>query len=261
MTVIWIDSGRFSAEPWTPTGANVWHSAGDPSTLTIVNGAASQLNDKIGNVHLIQDVATQRPAVITNGLNGKTVLTLDGVDDYMTSANAGLPMDISIIALMKFNSATSYDVMLSFGVDQQSSAIRGIFRNTGSTTMGFTTWGNDIDSSSISCDIGGDFHIFTAIQSGQQVFMWRDGTPDTVLPRLLRLPPMQVQTSRYTLGTLFGPYISSWFSAITFCEAVVYYSAINSTLRQQTEGYVAHEWVKQSNLASDHPYKNTRPYV
>lgn len=264
MGIIGGMTARFLANSgilWTPTTSTIWHNAGDPATLTTVSGAASQLNDKSGSAHWIQASPTQRPIVTPNGLNGKTVLTLDGVNDFMSSSSAGQATNISIIVLMKYNSASGEDIALGFGTTGQTKAVRALYRGNGGTTQGFATFGNDITSSGLSCDIGGDFHIFSIIQSGQQVSMWRDGSPDTVLPRTLSLTPNTVNTTNYTLGSLAGPSIGAYYSAISFCEAVVYYSAINSTLRQHTEGYMAHDWGKQGSLPSDHPYKNAPPYV
>jgi hypothetical protein len=249
----------FPTVPFTPTGAALWYNAGDPSTLAIIGGAASQLNDKSGNNrHLTQTNATQRPIVTANGLNGLSILTFDGVDDFMSNGSAGLPTDISIIVLMKYNSSSGQDVALGHGITGQTRGIRAMYRGTGSTTQGFATFSNDITSSSLSCDIGGDFHIFSIVQSGQQVSMWRDGTPDSVLPRTLPLSPNTVTTPNFTIGSLLGAAIATYYTHMSFCELVIYHSAISTGLRQQTEGFIAHGWDMQSSLVS-HPYTVTPP--
>jgi hypothetical protein len=249
----------FPSTPFTPTGAALWFNAGDPSTLTIIGGAASQLNDKSGNNrHLTQTNATQRPIVTANGLNGLSILTFDGVDDFMSNGSAGLPADISIIVLMKYNSSSGQDVALGHGNTGQTRGIRAMYRGTGSTTQGFATFGNDISSSSLGCDIGGNFHIFSIVQSGQQVSMWRDGTPDSVLPRTLPLSPNTVTTPNFTIGSLLGAAIATYYTHMSFCELVIYHSAISTGLRQQTEGFIAHGWGMQSSLIS-HPYTVTPP--
>ncbi|MFM6254192.1 MAG: hypothetical protein ACKPEQ_34470, partial [Dolichospermum sp.] len=59
---------------------DLWLDAADSSTITLNGSTVSQWNDKSGNGrNAIQATATNQPAYTANGLNGKPVLTFDGI--------------------------------------------------------------------------------------------------------------------------------------------------------------------------------------
>ncbi|MFM6272695.1 MAG: hypothetical protein ACKPFA_40420, partial [Dolichospermum sp.] len=63
---------------------DLWLDAADSSTITLNGSTVSQWNDKSGNGrNAIQATATNQPAYTANGLNGKPVLTFDGINDFL----------------------------------------------------------------------------------------------------------------------------------------------------------------------------------
>lgn len=61
--------------------------ASDATSITLNGGNVSQLNDLSGNSrHWVQATAANQPPYNTNPINGKAVLTPDGVSDIMTCA-------------------------------------------------------------------------------------------------------------------------------------------------------------------------------
>ena len=54
---------------------------------------------------------------------------------------------------------------------------------------------------------------------------------------------------------------SGWGIDWTTGEIIVVSGTLQDTHREKLEGYLAHKWKLNSNLASSHPYKNRSPYT
>lgn len=88
---------------WTPAALGAalwgWWDASDAATLTLVSGAASQLDDKSGNGrHLTQGTAGNRPTTTT--INGHTALSFDAAASQRlarTGVSIGSPMTVGVI--------------------------------------------------------------------------------------------------------------------------------------------------------------------
>jgi hypothetical protein len=263
----WGHSGMFGGQTlWTPANTTeaLWFDAADSSTITTVSGAISQWNDKSGNArNITQGTAANRPALTANGLNSLAVATFDGSNDILSTSSAGAigVLNVSIIALFRYVSASGEDLPMGLGQTADGSKIRAFYRASGGTTQGYATWANDITASSLSTDTGGGFHIFEAVQSSNQVSLWRDGNADSVLPRTLPTTPLAIQTDAFSIGSLTGSAVATYQANIAVAEVLVFYSAISTDIRQRSEGYMAHKWGLTANLPAGHPYKSAPPYV
>ncbi len=82
MSVIWVDSGRFSAEPtpWTlaNTPTELLLLPDEEGTITVISGAVTQIRDAKGNGRVFDGAAGSRPTITPNALNGKASLTFSG---------------------------------------------------------------------------------------------------------------------------------------------------------------------------------------
>jgi hypothetical protein len=83
--------GRVFGGPqlWRPSDLGsalaLWLDAEDAASITLNESTVSQWNDKSGNNrHASQATAANQPTYTLNGLNGKPVLTFDGVNDFFT---------------------------------------------------------------------------------------------------------------------------------------------------------------------------------
>lgn len=245
--------------PWTPASITtaVWLDANDASSLTIVSNAVSQWNDKSGTSrHLSQSTASQRPAYNATGyLSSLPLITFDGSNDILTATSGSTGIaNVSMFMAMRYVTATGEDLAFGFGTSGNGSAIRYLY-TTGSS-QGFATWGNDVVSSSLSLDAAGSFHIFEVVQSGTSVSLWRDGSPDSVLPRTI-VAPSNISTNTIGLGGINGS--GSYYANIAVLEAIALYEAATTTTRQLIEGYLAWKWSLVASLPSDHPYKFSPP--
>jgi len=100
---------------------NLWLDAFDASTITQLAGLVSQWDDKSssGN-HAIQGVGSDQPITGSDTINGKNVITFDGVSDFMT-------VD-SMLATLQANSEYTL-----FIVGKTNSTARHTFFSAGDT--------------------------------------------------------------------------------------------------------------------------------
>lgn len=244
---------------WTPASVTtaLWLDAEDSSTLTISSGVVGQWNDKSGNGrHMAQGVSGQRPAYNATGYNSsRPLVTFDGSNDILTSSNGQTGVtNVSLFIAMRYVSATSEDLIFGFG--QGANAIRYLY-TTGST-QGFAAFSNDVSSSSISIDAAGSFHIFEVVQNSNLISLWRDGNPDTTLPRTIGSIGA-VSSSAIGLGGYTSS--GSYYGNIAVLEAVAFYEAVSTSTRQNIEGYLAWKWGLSDSLPLSHPYKTFAPFT
>ncbi|MFM6022262.1 MAG: hypothetical protein ACKPER_04955, partial [Dolichospermum sp.] len=106
---------------WTPAQMStaLWLDAADSSTIILNGSTVSQWNDKSGNGrNAIQATATNQPAYTANGLNGKPVLTFDGINDFLVSSTGTYGPNVSIFAVARQDGGISYQRLLNFRIDQ-----------------------------------------------------------------------------------------------------------------------------------------------
>ena len=102
---------------WTPAQLTtaLWLDADDASTITLNGGNVAQWDDKSGNArNATQATAASQPAYNPTGLNGKPVLTLDGINDGMTAplVFSGNP-SFTIYALWNTDQTTTESVFFN----------------------------------------------------------------------------------------------------------------------------------------------------
>jgi hypothetical protein len=69
----------------------LWLDAADTTTITASSGSVSQWNDKSGNGrNVTQGTGGNQPTTGSSNLNGLNVISFDGTDDFISSANDAL---------------------------------------------------------------------------------------------------------------------------------------------------------------------------
>jgi type IV pilus assembly protein PilA len=196
-----------------------------------------------------------------NSYIGQNNLSFDGTDDVMaiTSATAGTigVTNSSLFMVKRYVGSVGEDITFGLGLSNNGAGIRSLY-HSGSGIQGYGTWSNDIGSS-LTTDTGGVSHTWAAVQSGQSIFMTKDGNQDSTFPRSLPLAPVAIPTNGITTGSLSGSSIGTYYSNIEVSEAIASYSALSTLDRQRMEGYLAWKWGLQANLPSGHPFKNSAP--
>jgi hypothetical protein len=270
VSIIYINPYRFAAastEPWTPANVTtaLWLDADDASTITLNGSAVSQWNDKSGNNrHATQASAPRQPTRTLSGLNGKTVLTFNGITDGQLMATTfGLSDNYSIL-LIGTKAAQSTDV---------TSALRPLVGATGTggkTIAGIGTLRPGLASPLVN---NADFYIaadrapavadswpnsavrlLSCTYDGTALTGWLNGANFSSPATLSASNFGQIQiggTDDFTARRFAG----------SIAEVVIFSSAIASDTRQRVEGYLAHKWGQSEGLPSDHPFKSAAPTV
>lgn len=222
-----------SAPAWTPAQITtaVWLDAADTSTITLNGSTVSQWSDKSGNGrNVAQATAANQPTYATTGLNGKPVLTFDGVDDFVGS---GIAAQTGFFITVLAPGARDYGGALGFN------AKHGILRE-GTTNVLYFSTANMFPSTSAR----------------------RNGALSTVLGAANSAAIFSQGGTESSRTLVLGRDVAGGNPDNCNIAEVVLLSIDPSTdTRQRLEGYLAWKWGLQADLPVDHPYKNTPPTV
>lgn len=105
----------FAGGAWSPAKLNGYVDHMIEDGMTEAGGSVSSWAGQSGAAIAVQDTSAHEPGVDT--LNGHTVLALDGIDDFLTSAEAGgafpsMTAPYTIYGIMKRDSTTSGDMIM-----------------------------------------------------------------------------------------------------------------------------------------------------
>lgn len=254
-----------SNKPWTPkaVSTSIWLDAADSTTITLNGSNVSQWSDKSGNSrHISQGTAASQPTYAATGLNGQGLITFDGSNDILLNASVGANgiNNFTIISVFRLITGTGDDIPICIGETNAVGGCRGFYRNTGGTTMSFGGWQYDVVGSAYSYDIGGDHHIFglanPKLARPDNAILMRDGLTTTYSTSG---GDLVAATNGFSVGSLRGTLVSSFYTNMSVAEIVVFYSTITTEVRQKLEGYLAWKWGLQSKLPAGHPYKDSPP--
>ena len=262
-------AGAAASVPWTPASitTTIWLDAADAATITLNGSTVSQWNDKSGNAcNVTQATASKQPSFSASGLNSKGLITFDGSNDLLQNtlkpAGDSSITQTSIIAVWRTIAKSGDDVYIMLGNDTVAGSVRALFSPNNSTVLKYTNWSSE-SSGTLGVDVAGSHHIFHLNQeytTAQQITLYRDGTKDAGHPQLLATQQARL-TNGIIIGTSNSAYEGLHYCNISVAEILVTNFALNSTQRQQAEGYLAHKWGLTANLPSDHPYKTAAPTI
>ncbi len=231
---------------WTPadTTTALWLDGADSSTVTLVSGAVSQLNDKSGNArNATQGSASKRATVSTAAINGRDAIVFDAVDDGMiTSYNFQQANSWSIYLVARQGSGGRRAVQSS-----GKNALFSVYRAASNvvfvtSAIRFANW-----ESPNAVGMG----VLSAPSSGNFVFHG-NGTDLTD-----RAKAVESWGGNVCLGAE-GLFSGEVFDG-TFCELIIVATSQTTAQRQQFEGYLMWKWGIQSKLPVGHLYKNGPP--
>lgn len=251
--------------PWTPAQSppDFWFKPTD-NRLSLTGSSVISASDYLTNGKVVTaPAATNRPTRVQNGLGTNNIITFDGVDDILSLASAGALglTSVYILAVMRFNAAdNSQDFPIVIGTANSITKIRGLYRASNGTTLGYSGWQADIFTSTHTIEAG-SFNLFGGINT-QLV------TPNNVqLEKNATITTHSTSPSSLTTtvdGLSFGSIIggiTSYATSLSLAEAVVYYSAPTTDIRDRLRGYLAWEHGLQAKLPSNFIYKNSPPYL
>jgi hypothetical protein len=243
---------------WTPGNIStaLWLDANDASTITLNGSTVSQWRDKSGNNrHASQATVANQPTYTANGLNGKSVVTFDGVNDLMSLSSPYISSSgISSIAVLRLSNVT--------GGTQIYEGINIIGSWVGDFIQDFSL-GVRQSSVSVYAEKGGGHTEARAgtVSVNENIIVYGHASSLNTAASLNGGNLSLAGTARNDLR-VFGigkdPDNGSFFYFGIAAE-IVLINGVLSTDRQKLEGYLAWKWGLQSNLPTDHPFKFTPP--
>jgi methionine-rich copper-binding protein CopC len=252
--------GRADARAWTPADlpgqAALWLDASDGGTITLNGSTVSQWNDKSPNGrNATQTTATAQPTYTAGGLNGMSVLTLDGANDYMSIASKFLDStNRIIIAVAKDNIGGSGGIITG----QKAGSDSGVVLGTDGSRKYMYNYGNGGWMIALSSTIGWSIAAAQTISTPYNAIII-NGTV-VVSDTLLKTPTAAAMDTVTEIGK-YRTGGDSNYGAYDIGELIVTTIDTDTTYRQKLEGYLAWKWDLQASLPSDHPYKSAAPEV
>ena len=258
---------------WTPEYVDnlAWWDASDADTITESGNLGTQLDDKSGNGHHAVSSGVERPTTNVTTQNGLNVLDFDGTAQQLNAGNLG-------------------GKPASFGF-----FLVGWTSNTGKTNQGFASsgpangatadiWPGVIHRSDNVGDIeaiigdGTDFQYFETtdapISQGNASIIYVEyidgdafitirvnGDIRNVVDNGGTGTENSGTAYDFVLGNLGLLNSSNFHLQGSIGEIAIPDRILSQAERQQYEGYLAHKWGLEGNLASGHPYKNAPPTV
>ena len=249
-----IDPYRFVTAAWTPAQITtaLWLDAADLTTITTVDSAVAQWNDKSGNGrNAAQSTAGSRPLLTT--VNGLPVIQFDGTDDFLSIASAffpsGAPSGVSfIIGAVAQENSGGFGGVISSNPGGDGNNGCGLLINNDRTYALFPPAGLAITSST-----GASRALITGTAAAGTSTLYFNGTLETTKTFSENITNATTTVlGRYRVG-------DANYGGLDLHELVVAVGTSSSTTRQLLEGYLAWKAGLQANLPAGHPYKNAAP--
>ena len=253
---------------WTfmDTTTAAWYSAADVATITSSGGLATQFNEKKGNGISLTATADQRPTLVSNVQNGRSILRFNGTSNLMSNNSAALLRNVSgaTIFMVCRRAANLASTVAMLGIATAAPSTRAVLGMRASGLgEGFFAGGRRLTANAFqgvgSGAYSASFVIVVAVfdYAAATLTTYQNGT---------QAATGTFQTAGVTdndAGALVigagADGVSSFFNG-DIAEAAIIHSAVGATLRQQGEGYLGHEWGLNGDLTSGHPFQLYPPY-
>lgn len=239
--------------PWTPDQISPlgWYDVSYPGSITELSGAVSQWDDIGGNAnHLVQLNELSKPTYLSTGWDGALpAINFEPATDYIESAaTVDLPDGVTIIAVFDQDHTTIGSLFGARGpgfFDNKNFAFsvdNTVFNSNGPVTP------------SVAPTLGKHIRVASKSADATNLKDWVDGTAN--------INHIQTATPDST-----GVYITAGNGSFDLTkqfdgrlsEAIIIDGLIDTSTRQKIEGYLAHKWGIETNLAVVHPYRYAAP--
>jgi hypothetical protein len=254
-----------SSTLWTPTEITTtgWY---DETTHDLdISDRLQTWNDNSGNNHpFSQTTSSERPSIITGGLNGKPVVDFDGVDHFLESGfedassffNSGL-----YYAWVVFKADTvdtsSVNGYQNDGIWSDEGGYVAAFAESGGPNAGAYVYDGANNTALSSYTIGDWAILGTRLDGGLLGSKLNGDTEQTAASGF-------IQDLSYILR-MGKNYDEAWGEVYYFdgqiAEVIFTNTSISSVDIERIEGYLAHKWGLTSLLPVGHAYKNSPPTI
>lgn len=233
----------------------LWLDAADAATVTLVSSAVSQWNDKSGNNrHAAQATSGSRPTNPAAVLNSLPVVRFNGSSHWLqipSTAIGGTDVTIFLVIANAGATQTQFAEIIDYNHNLSTNWV--IQQNSTNNNSSYFAWYN-----------GSGFSVTNTFSTSGTLMGVFQKSGATGLVSLNGTTATQTLSSGYsttarriTIGSDTDFPARTWAGDIG--EILVYASALNTTQRQQIEGYLAWKWGTVATLPSGHPYKTFAP--
>lgn len=248
----------------------LWVTAADSSTVINTSGAIDQLSDKSGNNTHLTASGVNRPTYLTNTLNGKPVISFDGVNDRLQTNTWGLTgyTGLSIFLVAKWQTN-----MVWVGGD--FNRLQVLVDNAHDNSAGFVIQdrpdliGKPGSFATLPVAGGNGSGVLDTIQTGNNT--WQTiGVTRTLgvnakhsFYRNGQLISESANTANLSINSSLA--LGYWitgngrFFRGQIAEVIITKYPFDTDTVSKAFGRLAHNWGLTANLPSNHPYKNSPP--
>jgi hypothetical protein len=258
--------------PASVSGLQLWLDAADASTFTLSSGSnVSTWIDKSGSNSSLSNTTSNPPIFIT--YNGYPTVsfrgTLSGTSNVLSNQTFSVaPANISIFIVTQElqNGPGGYihpGILTIFPNPLSGNDYRdGLTIDGGNTSsVIFEVYGGSGTITGIEYSGSGltPRGVYSVVNTSNVMFGYANGTQWGTNTFTFNATNVGIALGmRYTGGSLRVDNGASAFDG-NISEVILYNTALNTTQRQQIEGYLAWKWGLQSTLPAGHPFKTAAP--
>lgn len=224
---------------WTPPTPSIWLDASDSSTITLSSGRVSQWNDKSNNNnHAVQTNASYRPVVSTAQQNGLDAVYFDSSTRFLEGVFSKTLTAQSVFIVCRFNTTSGYMTFFTqFPTGGDDWTATGhyipVIKNN---TQALGSW---IDSS-VQRALTAAYntcHLFNSNNDGTNLENFNAGVSNGTSAKSLNYA-----VDKYRIGASSDDNLSYYDVNGYIYELLVYDYEVDTTTRQEIEGYLYHKW-------------------
>jgi hypothetical protein len=236
---------------WTPANITtaLWLDGDDSGTITTDgSGNVQQWDDKSGNNrHASESNSSRRPQLSSSGLNGKDILSFDGVDDVLTAPAFSGTQDVTVMAVARLNSGSTATNPIPLQKAPTNSQWMFIYLPSVPSFWFKEGSSNPAQFGSYALD---QWNVWGGRRGGSTIEIYIDG----VLEGSGSSNPMSTSSTSVVIGGA-----TNEESKVDFAEIILVPNSTSNSDRERLEGYLAHKWGLEANLPAGHPYKSAPP--
>lgn len=242
--ILWMP-GESSEPSLTPS---IWLDASDSTLVITSNNLVNQWKDKSGNNrHFNQSNSTRQPIYSLNNLNNKNVVVFDGINDWI-----GRDFSINLGNNISFLFVCRYDGTNASGLFDTAAFAPNVARNYSNNTV---EWWNNDPQLNLNAPLQ-EWFMLTVIYSLSGTRKIQKWINDSNYDFAVSSSPSELAWGSMAIGSINQGFP---FFQGSLAELIIIPSAVDLTIRQKLNGYLAHKWGLQSKLEANHPYKLSAP--
>ncbi len=262
--VITVDRRR---RLWTlfNTTTAVWYSG--VAGVIASGGLVGQWDERKGNGINLTATTTQRPTVVSNELNGRSIIRFNGTTNSLRNASAAVLRNVGAATLIAVvRRASNIAASATFiSTDTSTSSVRALMAYRATGGEGISVGGrrlaaNAFQGTATTTPYSADWRIAIGILDYANATLTYFENGALIATGAFQTPG-NTENSGGVLCLGASPDGAGSFFNGDIAEAAIIHSAIGTTLRQQIEGYLGHEWALNGGLTAGHPFLTFPPYL